>query len=420
MGGGRKDKRAKKKAELHKVANMHFKLRALELIDIYLNHSPNPELIPSCVTSLVQALDISIKAGASKEPLVKRLKATIGKICTLKFKSEDHKLAKEVGTSVLETLGGLMELANTGSVIVTHLGPTYPRLTSALMRLTQLWPDLCPDLLAVYEAGLESWLTKSTCLLPTAVFSLATGHHWSGCLSLASRISEAAFSKEVRQYRRVGALSVLAGIVNNKVFRQEHSDEIQRLLKDILPKVSDELNKIEFVEKAKPKFLEEVFNILSNIQSVDDTTEYRDAISKNLEVMAKSWPSHKAFTLCKKQLLRLLKNWNLKVDFSTKSVSNSNGIMKSPTEENEENKSGKKKKKKKQKSQEKLREAKEWKMKIAKAQEDAEIPSFASMVEDNINVNGTDNKIETLSPIRKAEKNVDESKKPKLKKKKKS
>ena len=242
--GGRKDKRAKKKAELQKVANMHFKLRALELIDIYLNHSPNPELIPSCVTSLVQALDISIKAGASKEPLVKRLKATIGKICTVKFKSEDHKLAKEVGTSVLETLGGLMELANTGSVIVTHLGPTYPRLTSALMRLTQLWPDLCPDLLAVYEAGLESWLTKSTCLLPTAVFSLATGHHWSGCWSLASRLSEAAFSKEVRQYRRVGALSVLAGIVNNKMFRQEHSDEIQRLLKDILPKVSDELNKV--------------------------------------------------------------------------------------------------------------------------------------------------------------------------------
>merc|ERR1719350_2091967 len=88
--GGRKDKRAQKKAELQKVANMHFKLRALELIDIYLNHSPNPELIPSCVTSLVQALDISIKAGASKEPLVKRLKATIGKICTVKFKSEDH------------------------------------------------------------------------------------------------------------------------------------------------------------------------------------------------------------------------------------------------------------------------------------------------------------------------------------------
>merc|ERR1719350_1269560 len=102
--GGRKDKRAKKKAELQKVANMHFKLRALELIDIYLNHSPNPELIPSCVTSLVQALDISIKAGSVKEPLVKRLKTTIGKICTLKFKAEDHKLAKDVGTSVLETL----------------------------------------------------------------------------------------------------------------------------------------------------------------------------------------------------------------------------------------------------------------------------------------------------------------------------
>ena len=140
---------------------------------------------------------------------VPKMFSNVIKICTMKFKSEDHKLALEVGTSVLETLGGLMELANTGSVIVTHLGPTYPRLTGALLRLAQLWPDLGPDLVAVYEAGLESWLTKSTCLLPTAVFSLATGHHWSGCWTLAARLSEAAFSKEVRQYRRVGALSVL-------------------------------------------------------------------------------------------------------------------------------------------------------------------------------------------------------------------
>lgn len=417
--GGRKDKRAKKKAEMQKVANMHFKLRALELVDIYLNHSPNPELIPSCVTSLVQALDISIKAGASKEPLVKRLKSTIGKICTVKFKAEDHRMAKNVGTSVLETLGGLLELANTGSVIVTNLGPAYPRLTGALLRLAQLWPDLSPDLGAIYEAGLESWLTRATCLLPTAVFSLATSHHWPGCWTLAARLASSAFSKDVRQYRRVGALSVLAGIVNNKVFRQEHSDQIRIIIKEILPKIADELNKIEFVEKAKPKYLEELFNILSNIQIADDTADYKEAISKKLEVMAKSWPSNRAFALCKKQLLRLLKNWNLKVDFSNKSLSNGNGIMKTHNEENGENQTGKRKKKKKQKSQDKLREAKEWKMKIARAQEDAEIPSFASLVEDNINAKENGETV-VLSPKRKADKSIDDSKKQKLKKKKKA
>ena len=247
--GGRKDKRAKKKAELQRVANMHFKLRALELIDIYLNHSPNPELIPSCVTSLVRALDSSIRAGASKEPLVKRLQITIGKICTLKFKAEDYKLAKEVGASVLETLGGLLDLANTGSVVVTNLGPAYPRLTGALLRLAQLWPELNSELVGVYEAGLESWLIKATCILPTAVFSLATSHHWPGCWTLATRLSDSAFDKEVRQYRRVGAISVLAGIVNNKVFRQEHSDKIQALVKEIFPKISIELNKVGVFNK---------------------------------------------------------------------------------------------------------------------------------------------------------------------------
>ena len=135
--------------------------------------------------------------------------------------------------------------------------------------------------------------------------------------------------------------------------------------------------------------------------------------------MAKSWPSNRAFALCKKQLLRLLKNWNLKVDFSTKILSNGNGIMKEKDEDTEESKAGKRKKKKKQKSQEKLKEAKEWKMKMARAQEDAEIPSFASMVEDNANVKD-DVKTDVVSPKRKADKSIDESKKPKLKKKKKA
>ena len=135
--------------------------------------------------------------------------------------------------------------------------------------------------------------------------------------------------------------------------------------------------------------------------------------------MAKSWPSNRAFALCKKQLLRLLKNWNLKVDFSNKSLSNGNGIMKTHNEQNGENQTGKRKKKKKQKSQDKLREAKEWKMKIARAQEDAEIPSFASLVEDNINAKENGETV-VLSPKRKADKSIDDSKKQKLKKKKKA
>ena len=172
--------------------------------------------------------------------------------------------------------------------------------------------------------------------------------------------------------------------------------------------------------------MEELFNILTNIQSCDDTAVYKDAISRNLENMAKSWPSNRAFSLCKKQLLRLLKHWNLKVDFSSKhqtnnTVKNQNG----ENGENEENIDGKKKKKKKkQKSQEKLKEAKEWKMKIARAQEDADIPSFAALVQDNLNVNETDISKDEVSSLKrkiKNETNFDETKKSKkLKKKNKS
>ena len=93
--GGRKDKQGKKKEELKKMANMHFQLRVLELVDIYLNHSPKPELLATLVPALLQSLDYAVKKGSSKDPLIKRLQSSLGKISNLKFKKDDCNFSEE-------------------------------------------------------------------------------------------------------------------------------------------------------------------------------------------------------------------------------------------------------------------------------------------------------------------------------------
>jgi len=419
--GGRKDKQGKKKAEMLKVANMHFKLRVLELIDIYLSHSPSPDLVPRIILSLVQSLEAAVRAGSSKQPLINRLKATLGKVCAIKSKQEDVKVSSECGNKILETLSGLLELASSGSVIISSLGQTYPRLTTYLLRLCQLSPYHMDKLVALYMDSLQSWLTKSTCVLPNSVFSLAMSHHWPGCWSLASKLTEAAFSSNVRLFRKVASLTILVGVLSNKVFIDEHSESIDKLSTELLPYIKTEIEKVDNVEKVKPKYLEELFAILSRLPDVAE--EVKESLTAKLQSMAKQWPNSKFFVPCKKQLLKLLKTWNLKVEFisSNHSPNGKEQVNGDPANESNEIGTKKKKKKKKQKSQERLKEAKEMKLKMAEAQENSEIPSFSSLLSDNINDNTKND--ETIdndkdeSPKRKRETDNEHNKKSKKKKK---
>ena len=161
----------------------------------------------------------------------------------------------------------------------------------------------------------------------------------------------------------------------------------------------------------KPKYLEEIFLILSSIRTFPESLlKHKQSIGSKLQTLAKVWPKSRFYVNCKKQLLRLLKNWNIKVEFSkgnTKLAPISNGDAIGDIED--DSNVTKKKKKKKKKSQEKLKNDKELKLKQAKAQENSDIPSFSELVQDTLN----QEIVETSK--RKA---TDEAVKPKKKKKK--
>merc|ERR1712024_51865 len=117
---------------------------------------------------------------------------------------------------------------------------------------------------------------------------------------------------------------------------------------------------------------------------------HKESIGTKLQTLGNVWPKSRFYVNCKKQLNRLLKSWNIKVEFSkgnAKSspapVSNGNGEVQA--EPDEDTTSPKKKKKKKKKSQEKLKNEKEFKLKEAKNQENSDIPSFSELVQDTLN-----------------------------------
>ena len=145
---------------------------------------------------------------------------------------------------------------------------------------------------------------------------------------------------------------------------------------------------MELVDKVKPKSLEEMFSILSSIRTFPGNLQHhKQAIGLKLQTLTKVWPASRFYVKCKKQLNRLLKSWNVKVEFSKGNakpppVTDANGEVQA---DQDEDTTSPKKKKKKKKSKEKLKNEKEFKLKQAKDQENSDIPSFSELVQDTLN-----------------------------------
>jgi len=130
--------------------------------------------------------------------------------------------------------------------------------------------------------------------------------------------------------------------------------------------------------------LEEIFSILSSIRAFTGILkEHKETIGKKLQTLAKAWPKSRFYVNCKKKLIRLLKSWNIKVEFSKGPSIKPSPASAKPDEENE--KVSTKSKKKKKKSQEELKNKKALKLQQARAQENSDIPSFSDLVQDTLN-----------------------------------
>ena len=56
--GGRKSGLEKKKEKLDHLAKQHFKLRVLDLLDIYISHKPSVPLVFAIISSLIERFEI--------------------------------------------------------------------------------------------------------------------------------------------------------------------------------------------------------------------------------------------------------------------------------------------------------------------------------------------------------------------------
>ena len=382
--GGKKDRLTKKKEAMAALAEMHFKLRVLDLVELYLTNKPHTVLLCQVVPALFDALDRAVRAEANSV-LVSRLVAVMGKVANLPGKLSKAEV-EEAGDQLVGVVQELFSRAVGGSVVIATLGKTYSRLTTALLRLGELG-DLSERMEKAYLQALDDFLHNKTCVLPPETFGLAMAHNWPGCWAIASQLAKEALKPSLRQFRRVSVLSLLSSLLSNKRLIAEAPTQAAALETGLLPSLAGELARLiegDLVRKLKPKYIQEILSLLLHLKTrlPEDQKCFDSSFEKLLGSMASAWPEGKHWQEAKKMLNRLATKFNLTLVFTLrKKEGDETGI------ENHEELSPKKKgKKKKKKNQEQLKKAKEMKMEMAAAQVDVGVPSFSDFVTDNTEV----------------------------------
>ncbi len=158
---GKKSSAEKRKEKKDLLALVHFKIRALDMIDQYLSHQPAMSSAIFLSMQVIRALESS---GKDKEqaPLQTRLKGTLRKLTNSKKLILDNDINSQ---DILETLKDLLELANSGSPIVAQISqplPLFSQLAAMILKCSQQVSDekLHEEIKEIYCDAMDDFFKK--------------------------------------------------------------------------------------------------------------------------------------------------------------------------------------------------------------------------------------------------------------------
>jgi hypothetical protein len=140
LSGGKKSPSERRKDKKDALAQIHFKLRALDMIDSYLSHQPNMSNMIILADPLLKCLETSSK-DKNQAPLETRLKGSLRKLTNVKKAELDSDMSGDLLVNLLESL---VDLANSGSPIVQGLCqpmPLFAQLSNLIIKFGQQMKD---------------------------------------------------------------------------------------------------------------------------------------------------------------------------------------------------------------------------------------------------------------------------------------
>lgn len=380
----------------------HFRIRVLDLIEIYLDSVPSMILTLEIMLPLLQAVEFSIRDEYQK-PLHDRLKSCLKKLSLLKKFSDTEGVDEIVLGNLLKSL---LEKGTKNSLIIQDMGVQIAdccifviRCSDLLMSLEKtpkkMRKQLKTSIAAIVSDELQNYFHKRDCLTPYILFKSTLQLTWDGTLTLVPLLLSYVFSDNVKPFKKNQALELLKLFYLNNRYLNLKPEKIKEKLSEEHSQFFENVNNLlkslckDLGKGVKEKFISNLFGVLTAMKTSRLNIEINwTEIAENI----REYRSYVTFSKdAKTAFNKLCNHLNVShiVKMKPKTINISNNSIDDKENTNVETDKKVNKKKKKTKNKEKLKlkkEAKELRLNsLSEGFEDLDFAS-ATRIETNENV----------------------------------
>lgn len=265
-------KKSKKQSKEEQTLT-HFRVRVLDLIDIYIDSAPPMHLTLEVMLPLLQCLEFCIR-DVHQLPLLRRISHCLKKLGAQKKFSTTEGVTQQV---LHDLLRSLLEKGSKSALMMQDMSNQLTECCLFVLRCSnmlltigegtkQTRNDVVKDLVV---KELQKFLFQRDCLTPQQFFKNILGSAWSGNILLVNELLEKVFDENVRPFKRSQALDMLRMFYLNNRFISGCTDaeklKLKKLERNIVHKTAATLINEEGV-KLKDKFVTNLFNLLQAVK----------------------------------------------------------------------------------------------------------------------------------------------------------
>lgn len=234
QGKGKKNKKERK----DKKALSDFRIRVLDLIDIYLEKDPSMDICLGMIAPLTRCLEFCVQDNQFSE-LENRVRKTIKLLTKIrKFTTTDDVTVEVLCDYLKATIdkGGrshflfqaLGDVITFFSTFIIHCSQKIQVITPKSPKKSKVSTVTSP-LVEILKEALQNYFQNRSCLLPIIFFHNVLQTEWESNFKLVPIVIENVFNKDVRQFRRNEGLELIGGFYRALKRNKPSEKEIAKL-----------------------------------------------------------------------------------------------------------------------------------------------------------------------------------------------
>lgn len=355
----------KKKTKLERATNttvMHFRIRVLDLIEIYLKTSPALAITLNILTEMIPMYEQCV-GNKDQQALVNRLQRVLRMLLNLR----EFTAIDDVSEIKLYELFQSIINVKANPIAINEQNKIRSNLCAFLIFVSQLLNSSDPILLEAIALCVENFLTERNPKVQISVFTDILNTRWMGVWRVGQVISACGLLRDkCRPFRRSQAIDLLSIIYKNRAFITQHAREfngysgkIETALHDYIQRAAKQSNTNQMMTakefSALLILLQEIHKCAQNVAAYKCSVKW-SAIGEQIQsirqkIHVDSYQSY--VTFCKRFGIEEIKNQGQKRKFKEVQNGQQNGNVEQHVndangeEENEQNGGQKAKKQRK-------------------------------------------------------------------------